>query len=164
MLLGSNTTGGLFLSNTNFKFLGLILCCSALVIASKHAHVLAADKELSNLCPNLFPSLSRLILSNLDILVRSIDRDGTGQGLDFEILSLLPNLLDKPIIFSGGVGNPIHLLEGLRNKQIDAVATANLFNFVGDGLFNARSYLIQNGVNLAMWNNAFSEIKKEPVI
>ena len=99
-----------------------------------------------------------------ELILNSIDRDGTGQGLDFEILSLLPNLLDKPIIFSGGVGNPIHLLEGLRNKQIDAVATANLFNFVGDGLFNARSYLTQNGVNLATWNNAFSEIKKEPVI
>ena len=95
-----------------------------------------------------------------ELILNSIDRDGTGQGLDFEILSLLPNLIDKPIIFSGGVGNPSHLLEGLRNRQIDAVATANLFNFVGDGLFNARNYLTQNGVNLAMWNNTFSEIKK----
>ena len=48
----------------------------------------------------------------------------------------------------------------IRNIQIDAVATANLFNFVGDGLFDARNYLTQNGVNLAMWNNTFSEIKK----
>jgi cyclase len=77
---------------------------------------------------------------------------------------LLPSLLDKPIIFSGGVGNSNHLLEGLRNKQIDAVATANLFNFDGDGLFNTRKYLTQNGVNLVMWNNTFSEINKVPVI
>jgi cyclase len=95
-----------------------------------------------------------------ELILNSIDRDGTGQGLDFEILRLLPNFVDKPIIFSGGVGNPSHLLEGLRNRQIDAVATANLFNFVGDGLFNARNYLTQNGVNLAKWNNTFSQIKK----
>jgi cyclase len=95
-----------------------------------------------------------------ELILNSIDRDGTGQGLDFEILSLLPNFIDKPIIFSGGVGNPSHLLEGLNNRQIDAVATANLFNFVGDGLFNARDYLTQNGVDLAKWNNTFFQIKK----
>ena len=45
---------------------------SALAIASKHAHVLAAEIESSSFCPSLFPSLPRSILSNLDILVRSI--------------------------------------------------------------------------------------------
>jgi cyclase len=95
-----------------------------------------------------------------ELILNSIDRDGTGQGLEFEILNLLPKCISKPIILSGGVGNPKHLLEGLRNRQIDAVATANLFNFVGDGLINARNYLTQNGVNLAMWNNTFFEMKK----
>ena len=39
---------------------------------------------------------------------------------------------------AGGVGNSVHLAEGLNRREVDAVATAHLFNFVGDGLERAR--------------------------
>ena len=63
-----------------------------------------------------------------ELLLNSIDRDGTGFGFDFEILKSVKNF-NIPIIFQGGVGNAKHLLEGFKNKYIDAAATANLLNF-----------------------------------
>jgi len=92
-----------------------------------------------------------------EIYLNSIDRDGTGQGYDFRILDLLPPEITKPIILAGGVGNAGHLVEGLADLRVDAVATANLFNFVGDGLKQARQRLINNGMNLSIWDIAMVE-------
>ena len=86
-----------------------------------------------------------------ELLLNSIDRDGTGMGLDFDILSLLPENPKKSIILSGGVGNSDHILEGLLKTKIDAVATANLLNFIGDGLTKARQKLYQKKCNLPTW-------------
>ena len=88
-----------------------------------------------------------------EIYLNSMDNDGTGHGYEFNILNYLPLNLNLPIIMAGGAGNYKHLSEGLKNQKISAVATANLFNFVGDGLINARSKLISLGHDLAIWNN-----------
>jgi cyclase len=99
----------------------------------------------------------RLILERLqggpigEIYLNSMDRDGTGQGYDMDILELLPINCTKPVIFAGGVGNSIHLDLGLRDNRVDAVATAHLFNFVGDGLKIARSKLIDHGHPFPLW-------------
>jgi len=90
-----------------------------------------------------------------EIYLNSMDRDGTGQGLDLEILELLPKRVNKPIILAGGVGNSDHLMVGLKDSRIDAVATANLFNFVGDGLKKARQELVAGGIVLPMWDLEF---------
>ncbi|QRM20156.1 imidazole glycerol phosphate synthase subunit HisF [Dechloromonas sp. TW-R-39-2] len=87
-----------------------------------------------------------------EIYLNSIDRDGTGQGYDFGILDSLSRKIGVPVIFAGGVGNTAHLAAGLADSRIDAVATANLFNFVGDGLKKARRTLVDSGVNLPLWN------------
>ena len=60
--------------------------------------------------------------------------------------------MPKPVILAGGVGNAIHLAEGLADPRVDAVATAHLFNFVGDGLKQARHSLIAGGVVLPVWD------------
>ncbi len=86
-----------------------------------------------------------------EIYLNSIDRDGTGQGFDFGILDLVPADWRLPIILAGGVGNAKHFAEGLDHDRVDAVATAHLFNFVGDGLKNARGQLTAGGINLANW-------------
>jgi cyclase len=88
-----------------------------------------------------------------EIYLNSMDRDGTGQGYDVNILHLLPEEHAIPIIMAGGVGNSIHLAEGLKRKEIDAVATAHLFNFVGDGLERARKDLLAQGNCLAVWSS-----------
>jgi cyclase len=87
-----------------------------------------------------------------EIYLNSIDQDGTGQGYDVQILDLLPKDMPKPVILAGGVGNATHLAEGLADPRVDAVATAHLFNFVGDGLKQARKSLIAGGVDLPIWD------------
>lgn len=87
-----------------------------------------------------------------EIYLNSIDRDGTGQGYDLQLLDLLPSDMPKPVILAGGVGNATHLAEGLADPRVDAVATAHLFNFVGDGLKQARQSLIAGGVVLPIWD------------
>ncbi len=86
-----------------------------------------------------------------EIIVNSIDRDGTGFGYDVDFLSHL-NELDIPIIISGGAGNSKHFMDALDKDNTSAVATANLLNFVGDGLPLARRDLINEGYNLANHN------------
>ena len=87
-----------------------------------------------------------------ELYVNSMDRDGTGQGFDLNIIQLLPIGLNKPVILAGGAGNARHLLVGLQDARVDAVATANLFNFVGNGLKEARHSLVSNGIVLPMWD------------
>ena len=48
------------------------------------------------------------------MFINSIDRDGTGNGLDYEILNKIPNTFKRPIIISGGTGNYQHVLEGFK--------------------------------------------------
>lgn len=86
-----------------------------------------------------------------EIYLNSMDRDGTGQGYDFDILSALSSSWRTPVIFAGGVGNSQHLMVGLQDPRVDAVATAHLFNFVGDGLAKARSNIVSSGIHLAHW-------------
>jgi cyclase len=86
-----------------------------------------------------------------EVYLNSIDRDGTGQGLDLDLLKQLPKDFSIPLIIAGGVGNTNHLEAGFKENKIDAVATANLFNFLGDGLWRARIGLLEQGINLANW-------------
>lgn len=87
-----------------------------------------------------------------ELYLNSMDRDGTGQGYDLKLLALLPGDLSKPVILAGGVGNANHLAIGLAESRVDAVATAHLFNFVGNGLKQARQILIAGGVDLPLWD------------
>jgi len=87
-----------------------------------------------------------------EIYINSMDRDGTGQGYDLGLLDLLPTGTSKSVILAGGVGNAIHLANGLVDPRVDAVATAHLFNFVGNGLKQARCALISNGFDLPIWD------------
>jgi imidazole glycerol-phosphate synthase subunit HisF len=87
-----------------------------------------------------------------ELYLNSIDRDGTGQGYDYDLLNFLPTQMHIPIILAGGAGKDTHLFEGLNDSRVDAVGTAHLFNFLGDGLINARNTLYKMGMNLAKWD------------
>lgn len=86
-----------------------------------------------------------------EIYLNSIDKNGTGFGYELEIIKNLSKDLQVPLIIAGGAGNEKHLLEGLQIEKVNAVATANLFNFVGDGLPKARAKVLQEEVNIAKW-------------
>jgi cyclase len=83
--------------------------------------------------------------------LNSVDRDGTGQGYDFALLDQLPVHWSVPIILAGGAGNALHIATGLADARVNAVATANLFNFIGDGLKQVRNSLLLTGTELAKW-------------
>lgn len=86
-----------------------------------------------------------------EILLNSIDQDGTGFGYDIATIEKYSKLLPVPLLIMGGAGNEKHLIEGLNQNNVSAVVTANLFNFIGNGLPNARMKLIDKGCNLAKW-------------
>ena len=86
-----------------------------------------------------------------EILLQSIDRDGTGNGLDLALADRTGSLR-VPLILMGGVGHARHIAEGLKHPAVDAVATANLFNFVGDSLVRTRNECRENGIDLAKWS------------
>lgn len=87
-----------------------------------------------------------------EIYLNSIEKDGTGFGYDFDTITNIANSIKLPLIIAGGAGNEKHLMEGLATSGVNAVATANLFNFIGDGLPIARKHIIDSGENIANWD------------
>jgi cyclase len=84
-----------------------------------------------------------------EILLRSVEQDGTGNGLDLRVLEQLGENISVPVILGGGAGKPEHLLQGITDPRIQGVSTANLLNFVGSGLSDAREFIISRGGDLA---------------
>ena len=91
-----------------------------------------------------------------EVYLTSIDRDGTGMGYDLAALDTAFNSCDLPIIAAGGADTSDCLAEGIRSGLASAVSTAHLFNFMCDGLRDAREQLIADGIPLTQWN--FQEI------
>lgn len=89
-----------------------------------------------------------------ELLFQSVDRDGTGMGLDLGIVDALPAMPEAPVILMGGVGQDVHVREGLRHPRVDAVATANLLNFIGGAFLEARAALADAGIPVARWDDA----------
>jgi cyclase len=87
-----------------------------------------------------------------EVYLNSIDRDGTGNGMDLSSLSVLGASSPIPVILAGGAGKPAHLAEAIASPLVNAVATANLLNFVGDGLRKARLAIRDAGIDLAHWS------------
>ena len=87
-----------------------------------------------------------------EILFQSIDSDGTGMGLDLHVVDGLPARPEVPCILMGGVGKPQHIIEGLLHRTVDAVATANLFNFIGNTFLVARKAMHDAGIDVPQWD------------
>jgi cyclase len=85
-----------------------------------------------------------------EIYLTSMERDGTGQGLDMELIERAGHLTTLPIIASGGVGKYEHFIECMKKGY--AVATANIYNFIVDGLIKARQTIQKQGIELAAWD------------
>lgn len=88
-----------------------------------------------------------------EIYLNSMDKDGTGFGFDHEVLERIKEIVTLPLIIAGGAGNENHLMAALKLDAISAVATANLFNFIGDGLPKARKKILESGENIANWTD-----------
>jgi cyclase len=86
-----------------------------------------------------------------EVLLTSMDRDGTGQGYDIEVLERVAARTSVPVIACGGVGGYDHLAQWLAHPLGHAACTANIFNFLGGGLREARAHIVENGTPLATW-------------
>ena len=64
-----------------------------------------------------------------EILLTSMDADGTQKGIDDEITSMISDLVDVPIIASGGIGKLIHFKDAIINGKADAVLAASVFHY-----------------------------------
>jgi cyclase len=87
-----------------------------------------------------------------ELVLQSIDRDGTGQGFPVESLSHFKELRETPWIAAGGFGSTAHVSQALGDPRIEAVLTSNLLAFVGSGLESARQAALGSGVDLASWD------------
>ena len=66
-----------------------------------------------------------------EILLTSMDRDGTKEGFDLELTRSVSESVEVPVIASGGVGNPAHMADGIINGKASAVLAASIFHFWG---------------------------------
>jgi cyclase len=81
-----------------------------------------------------------------EILLTSMDRDGTGLGYDLALTRAVAEAVSVPVIASGGVGRLEHLREGVVEGRADAVLVASLFHFGQHTVAEAKQYLREHGV------------------
>jgi cyclase len=81
-----------------------------------------------------------------ELLVTSMDKDGTRSGYDLALTRAIADRVDIPVIASGGVGTLEHLREGLVEGHADAVLAASIFHFGTFSIREAKAYLQQAGV------------------
>jgi cyclase len=81
-----------------------------------------------------------------EILLTSMDRDGTKDGYDLELTRAVTAAVEVPVIASGGAGTLEHLWEGLVEGGADAVLAASIFHFGLHTISEAKAYLHRRGV------------------
>ncbi|SDG08232.1 imidazole glycerol phosphate synthase subunit hisF [Limimonas halophila] len=81
-----------------------------------------------------------------EILLTSMDRDGTREGYDIPLTRAIADAVSIPVIASGGVGNLEHLAEGIRDGHASAVLAASIFHFGQHSIAEAKQYLRDAGV------------------
>jgi len=81
-----------------------------------------------------------------EILLTSMDKDGTKDGFDLEILNTISTDLNIPLIASGGAGNLEHLHEAITKGNADAVLAASIFHFGEFSIIEAKEYLKGKGI------------------
>ena len=81
-----------------------------------------------------------------EILLTSMDRDGTKRGYDLDLTKKVANLVNIPVIASGGVGNLEHLYQGFKIGKASAVLAASIFHFGEFSIQDAKKYLDSKGI------------------
>ena len=81
-----------------------------------------------------------------ELLVTSIDRDGTKRGYDTKLLSSITSLVNIPVVASGGCGTLEHFLQAFRDAHCDAALAASLFHYRELTVREVKDYLAENGV------------------
>lgn len=81
-----------------------------------------------------------------EILLTSMDRDGTGKGFDLELTRAISDAVPVPVIASGGVGSIAHFAEGVQQGHADAVLAASVFHFGQFRIAEVKAEMIKAGI------------------
>src|SRR5437764_2430778 len=85
-----------------------------------------------------------------EILLTSMDRDGTKQGFDIPLTRAISDAVPVPVIASGGVGTLDHLVEGIRDGHATAVLAASIFHFGEYSIAEAKRYMARAGLPMRL--------------
>ena len=85
-----------------------------------------------------------------EILLTSMDRDGTKTGFDLELTSAISDAVTVPVIASGGVGNLDHLADGIIKGRADAVLAASIFHFAEHTVEEAKQHMASRGIEVRL--------------
>ncbi len=85
-----------------------------------------------------------------EILLTSIDRDGTKIGYDIDLIRAVADSVSVPVIASGGVGNLDHMVAGIRDGHATAVLAASIFHFGTYTIAEAKAYMAKSGLPMRL--------------
>ncbi|MBV1913650.1 MAG: imidazole glycerol phosphate synthase subunit HisF [Cycloclasticus sp.] len=85
-----------------------------------------------------------------EILLTSMDRDGTKIGFDLELTRAISEAVEVPVIASGGVGTLDHLVDGVTKGKADAVLAASIFHFAEYSIGEAKQHMQDNGIEVRL--------------
>jgi cyclase len=85
-----------------------------------------------------------------EILLTSMDRDGTKKGYDLQLTQAIADAVTVPVIASGGVGTLEHLVEGIRDGHATAVLAASIFHFGEHSVREAKAYMAKAGLPMRL--------------
>lgn len=85
-----------------------------------------------------------------EILLTSMDRDGTKNGFDLDLTSRISDSVPVPVIASGGVGQLQHLVDGIIEGRADAVLAASIFHFGEHTVPEAKQYMAECGIDIRL--------------
>ena len=85
-----------------------------------------------------------------EILLTSMDRDGTREGFDLSLTRAISESVSVPVIASGGVGNLEHLAEGVIQGKADAVLAASIFHFAEYSIQEAKAHMASRGIEMRL--------------
>lgn len=85
-----------------------------------------------------------------EILLTSMDRDGTRQGFDLPLTRAIADSVSVPVIASGGVGNLDHLVDGIREGHATAVLAASIFHFGEFTIRQAKEHMVRSGLPMRL--------------
>jgi cyclase len=88
------------------------------------------------------------VLGAGEILLTSMDRDGTRNGFDLELTRAFSEALDIPVIASGGVGSLDHLVDGILKGRADAVLAASIFHYGEHTVREAKQHMARHGIEV----------------
>ena len=105
------------------------------------------DKLTENQEPVDF-ALKALSLGVGEILINSIDNDGSLLGYDIKMINSISKNLECPILALGGAGNWQHILDLFKLTKVTAACTQNIFHFTEESMISAKKFLKRNNIDI----------------